>query len=629
MKRLAAVCAAVVCAMFGVTSVAAAATLANRHPVVLSARAMPSALGANGGVVTVTGRVRGASTCSIAVLRDDHVAVSRPNPTTCADGTYSERVRFGSNKASSAVVVRLGLMAGGARGVLYVSVAGAPHDPVVLSARATPWRLGYKGGTVTVEGKVKAADFCRLGVLADRGSVKVSLPKPANCSKGTYRERVTFGADPQYVGEPIELGLFPEGLVRKYAGVFFVSLAGKPKPRATVTTVAQTTAPETTQATSGLSSAPPPPSFMPPPMVTPTGTTTTQTTAPTTTASSTTTTTVAPTTTTTQATTTTTTQATTTTTTSNATTVNFSANWSGYIEQNNQAPFTGVSGEFVVPTLTTSTTCGEISAQWAGIDGADNQNLIQAGVMEDTVVGPNNTCLDNGQDVAPGSGSPVSAYDAFLWWEVDPQQNPASSIPTWGDGTAVQLVPGDTIKVTISQGAGGAWTIVVEDVTQAKTATISVPSYDGPGTSAEWVTEAVTVPGRAGCTEDGSSGICPLAPYCYPSGGNCIVPTGTSDGLAAATCTYSCIPFFDNYYYQASAQDQLFEEFMCQHDPSFATDGGCQQGEVVSTPSALASDGSFAETYTGPSGPYAAPAGGLKPLRQVPAPTRLPYKVYA
>lgn len=146
MRRLAAVSAVVVCAMFGFTSVAAGAPPTNQHPVVLSARAMPPGLANTGGAVTVTGKVRDATTCKLAVLRDDHVKVSLPKSANCGNGTYSEHVLFGPNHKGSAVVLRLALIAGNARGVFYVVVAGSPAHPAILEAQANPWELPAKGG---------------------------------------------------------------------------------------------------------------------------------------------------------------------------------------------------------------------------------------------------------------------------------------------------------------------------------------------------------------------------------------------------------------------------------------------------------------------------------------------------
>jgi hypothetical protein len=50
--------------------------------------------------------------------------VSLPEPATCADGSYRGPVSFGPNGTKSAVVVKLGLFAGPARGVFYVVVRG-------------------------------------------------------------------------------------------------------------------------------------------------------------------------------------------------------------------------------------------------------------------------------------------------------------------------------------------------------------------------------------------------------------------------------------------------------------------------------------------------------------------------
>src|SRR6185312_14907172 len=57
-----------------------------------------------------------------------------------------------------------------------------------------------------------------------------------------------------------------------------------------------------------------------------------------------------------------------------------SPNWSGYFAGG--GPFTAVTGTFNVPMLTPASGETHTSA-WVGIDGADNDSLIQAGIAEE------------------------------------------------------------------------------------------------------------------------------------------------------------------------------------------------------------------------------------------------------
>ena len=578
MKRLAAVCAAVVCAMFTFNSAAAGASPASQHPVVLSAQATPSALGANGGVVTVTGKVRDASTWSLAVLRDDHITVSRPKPASCANGTYSERVRFGPDKGASGVVVRLSLTAGSARGAFYVSVASTAHHPMVLSARATPWQLSSKGATITIEGEVKNAKVCRLATLADHGvalrlvlgkDTKTQISKPIPCANGTYREKLMVGNNPFGRRDAVELGLFPDGLVRKYAGVFFVSLDGKAKLAATTTasaTVATTT--PTTSAppvTSALTTGLVPLGPLGPLPLPPTGTTTTTTTvAPTTT------TTVAP---------------TTTTLTSTTTTVNpnqyvqqaTSANWSGYVMTGSQQ-YSHVQGTFTVPSLTTGETCNSFMAEWVGIDGYNNQDLIQAGVNESATNPTTGTC--NGPNT----------FFTSVWWEILPSYESEVLIPTWNDGSSASVKPGDQVTVTIGQvsnshcpsGTSECWGIEVTDDTTGESFITDQP-YNGPGASAEWIVEDIDQATNPACTTNPNPPPyeCPMPNY---------TPSVQFTGLDITPSTYS----------------NLYSESLVQN------------GLAVSTPSTLATNYDFSVSYTG--GTQGAPegSGGRLPITSHP-----------
>ena len=478
-------------------------------PVVLAARALPGALPAKGGAVEVVGKVRGATTCRVVVLGDHGIKVSLPKPAGCSKGAYRAAVGFGANSTKSAIVVKLGLEAGKARGVFYVVVTPARRPvavahPAVLSARATPWQLGYNGGTVTVTGKVSGAKVCRVAVLSDPG-VRVSLPKPANCAKGAYSERVTVGANQRYAPVAVRLGLFPYGLVRKDAGAFYVSLGAKPRPKPVVTTPppATTTPPTTTPPVATGGGAPPVlPSSPPPP---PPATTTTTTTAPTTT--------------------TTTTAPASPTLTAAASTVQqaSSDNWSGYVVYGPQL-YTSATGTFTVTSPTSSDTCNNTLGEWVGIDGADgSQNLIQAGVGVYVDKFANGTC-DNGH------------YGVYPWWEtISPSSMPpATAIINWdegplaGDPATVNI--GDTVTVTISQVADSAcspatecWQIQVVDGTTGGAYSIDTP-YAGPGSSAEWIVENPDQTSNTNCPDYNGVYLCPMADY---------TPAVTFSGLSA------------------------------------------------------------------------------------------------
>lgn len=61
-----------------------------------------------------------------------------------------------------------------------------------------------------------------------------------------------------------------------------------------------------------------------------------------------------------------------------------SSNWSGYAETSS-APYTSVSGQWTVPTVTGPN--GSYSAAWIGIDGFNNDSLIQTGTEQDYASG--------------------------------------------------------------------------------------------------------------------------------------------------------------------------------------------------------------------------------------------------
>jgi len=115
-----------------------------------------------------------------------------------------------------------------------------------------------------------------------------------------------------------------------------------------------------------------------------------------------------------------------------------STNWSGYAETST-GPYTGVSSRWTVPTLTCSGRGSSYSAAWAGIDGFNNDSLIQTGTEQDC--------------------SNLSAsYSA--WWTTSAQdfaEQPittgCSTTGTHGCGT---VRAGDTMLATISESTSGA-----------------------------------------------------------------------------------------------------------------------------------------------------------------------------
>lgn len=142
------------------------------------------------------------------------------------------------------------------------------------------------------------------------------------------------------------------------------------------------------------------------------------------------------------------------------TTMDRSVNWSGYTL--NGGPFTSASGTFTVPSLTTTSPNAEV-AEWVGIDGATNQDLIQAGVLE---------------SYNPRFGTTT----AQAWWEI---------LPDFATNISLPVQPGNTVTVTITQGQGTQWTIRILNESTGQSFT-TTQSYAGAATSAEWILEAPT-----------------------------------------------------------------------------------------------------------------------------------------
>jgi hypothetical protein len=166
-----------------------------------------------------------------------------------------------------------------------------------------------------------------------------------------------------------------------------------------------------------------------------------------------------------------------------------SSNWSGYAVTG--GPYTAATGSWTVPTVN-ATPGSTYSSSWVGIDGFNNNNLIQTGTEQDYYAG---------------------AAHYYAWWEILPAAETVI--------TTMPVAAGDHLSASISKNVDGSWTISITDANDALTFT-TVQTYRGPGASAEWIEEAPTVGGH----------IASLAHY-----GSSVFDNGTVNGAFPALVT--------------------------------------------------------------------------------------------
>jgi hypothetical protein len=164
---------------------------------------------------------------------------------------------------------------------------------------------------------------------------------------------------------------------------------------------------------------------------------------------------------------------------------NCSSNWSGYMTNDSSESYTGVTGQWTVPTVV-STTHGS-SSTWVGLGGWGNSNLIQAGTEQ-----------DYDPEVHPLEGA---AY--FAWYEILPASQ--VNIGNLLNSNKQQLYPvsaGDVMQVSITPSPGtaappagqtGKWLVKIVDLTKKWTYT-ATETYASNLASAEWIEEATTAP---------------------------------------------------------------------------------------------------------------------------------------
>ena len=157
--------------------------------------------------------------------------------------------------------------------------------------------------------------------------------------------------------------------------------------------------------------------------------------------------------------------------------LNLSDNWSGAVETGSPATFTGIEGDWVVPAVPDSAS-DEASATWIGIDGLEASSLIQTGTDQN-------------------SGPDFGGTQYLAWVELLPG---AEEVIGNSSGPA-PVQPGDEMTASILENSPGLWTIDLNDTTQNWSFSQQF-SYSTPGTTAEWIEEALTVNGSVATLPD-------------------------------------------------------------------------------------------------------------------------------
>jgi Peptidase A4 family len=121
-----------------------------------------------------------------------------------------------------------------------------------------------------------------------------------------------------------------------------------------------------------------------------------------------------------------------------------SYNWSGYGQSAATGTFRAAKDTWTVPTVNTTLTGEQFSADWVGIGGFTDATLVQAGTEADNIGG-------------------VAIYRA--WTEILPEpENPLS----------LTINPGDKITTTVKEIKPGVWKMIVADKTTKQKASRKV-----------------------------------------------------------------------------------------------------------------------------------------------------------
>jgi hypothetical protein len=245
-----------------------------------------------------------------------------------------------------------------------------------------------------------------------------------------------------------------------------------------------------------------------------------------------------------------------------------SANWSGYLvgdssSNGSSRQLESVSGSWVQPTATCTTSGQSYSAFWVGLGGSgQSESLEQTGTEVD--------CQADG----------TARY--FAWYEL---------VPSAPVKVSLAVHPGDQIssKVTVS---GTSVTVAVTDQTTGGSFTKTLQMSDPDTSSAEWIAEA-----PSSC--DQSAGSCTPLP---------LTDFGTVKftGASATTSDGHTGTISDSDWSAASVQLNPQAQSSGFGNAQFAS----QESSAGATPSSLSSDGSsFSVAWTSASSQASDTAG--------------------
>lgn len=138
-----------------------------------------------------------------------------------------------------------------------------------------------------------------------------------------------------------------------------------------------------------------------------------------------------------------------------------SANWAGYVLSGASGAYTGLSGDWTVPTLDCKATPKGLVGDWVGVDGTSttNPDLFQAGTV---------------------SGCEQGVQVNAAWW-TDQAEN-------YEPVVLFEPSPGDVISTQLAESSSGNWSYAVDDMTTSDSQSGTEP-YAGPETSVEWIVE--------------------------------------------------------------------------------------------------------------------------------------------
>lgn len=199
------------------------------RPVISGLAASPAPVPWQGGAVTLSASVNGASQCTFSSPSPSIAGL--PNTVACDSGTVSLIVTVAANTSSTGKSLPVALVAVGTPGNAIartrIELAAAPARPVISGFVANPAPVPWQGGPVTLSASVADATLCTLSTSS---AAITGLPTTVGCDSGSASVLVAVTGNATTVAKRYPVILTATGPQKSSSTSTSIVLAPGPSP---------------------------------------------------------------------------------------------------------------------------------------------------------------------------------------------------------------------------------------------------------------------------------------------------------------------------------------------------------------------------------------------------------------